>query len=213
MSDINISDATYRQVARYRAKALQKAGKDTMTLPTGITVDPKEVFGTRDYRGLRPPGADRTMTLHSPEKYLKDPRPGHRYVWRQRNDEITYGLVESHQLRPVSIDRIRRDVRGSERFFQYAGAPKPDGEPGYYAGSGTMALFEAGPAFVKENYTDPEDYDLSRLIAFQSKGDDNPIRQDIVEAGERYGIKVENVDVERTDVRTAEQEAARPIIK
>jgi len=206
---VDISDPTYRQIARYRAKQLRAAGKDTMTLPSGITVDPKDVFGGRNYRGIRPPGADRAFIMHSPEKYLRDPKPGHRYIWRLRQDEVTYGLVESHQIKPVRVDRVRRDVKGTERIFQYPGPPGPDGEPGYYAGSGTMALFEAVPSFVDENYIQPQDYDLSRLVALQSRDEDNPIRNDIMEAGAQHGVKVENVSVERTDIRTAAQEAAR----
>ena len=204
---INLSDQTYRQIARYRAKQRTKAGGDNLTLPSGLQVDPKEVFGNRQYRGLRPPGADRAFIMHSPEKYLKDPKPGHRYIWRLRQDEVTYGLVESHQIRPVRVDRIRREVKGTERIFQYAGAPGPDGEPGYYAGSGTMALFEAVPAFVYENYDAPQDYDLSRLISFQSNDEDNPVRAMMEEAGSGVkGLTVENVEVTRTDVKRADRE-------
>jgi hypothetical protein len=76
-----------------------------------------------------------------------------------------------------------------------------------------MALFEAVPSFVDENYIQPQDYDLARLVSMQSKGEDNPIRADIIEAGERAGVKVEAVEVERTDVRTAAQEQAHPVVK
>jgi hypothetical protein len=212
-TNINISDPTYRQISRYRAKQRTAAGGDNLTLPTGIQIDPKEAFGKRDYRGIRPPGADRAFIMHSPEKYIRDPKPGHRYIWRARQDEVTYGLVEAHLIRPVSVDRIRREVKGTQRIFQYAGAPDKEGNPGYYAGSGTMALFEAVPSFVDENYIQPQDYDLARLVSMQSKGEDNPIRADIIEAGERAGVKVEAVEVERTDVRTAAQEASHPVVK
>jgi len=205
---INISDPTYRQIARYRTKQRLRAGGDNLTLPTGIQVDPKEVFGNRPYRGLRPPGADRTFIMHSPEKYIRDPKPGYKYIWRLRQDEVTFGLVESHQIKPVRVERILRNVKGTERIFQYAGPPGADGEPGYYAGSGTMALFEAVPSFVDENYVQPQDYDMARLISFQSQDEDNPVKQMMQDAAANVkGLTVEDVQVSRTDVKRADKEA------
>jgi hypothetical protein len=207
---VRLDDPSYRQIARYRAKQLQRAGKDTMTLPTGITVDPKDVFGNRNYRGIRPPGADRAFIMHSPEKYIRDPKPGHRYIWRARQDEVTYGLVEAGLIRPVNVDRVRREVKGTQRIFQYAGPPTKEGEPGYYAGSGTMALFEAVPAFVDENYVQPQDYDLSRLVALQSNSEDSIVKNMVADAAEYIpGLTVENVELTRTDIKSAEKEATR----
>ena len=200
--EIKLQDPTYRQIAKYRAKAAEKAGVPTITLPTGLKIVAEDVLG-KNFRGIRPPGSDKAYALHSADKYLRDPKPGCTYVWRKRNDEVTFGLVESGRLRPVRISRVRREVKGTQAIYAYAGPPEKSDDPesGQYAAFGTMALFEASPEATQEWYKDPALYDLSRLVTHKES-----IEAGIREAGAAHGVHVEHVEVTRKDVQSAERE-------
>jgi hypothetical protein len=206
--DIRLHDPTWRQINKYRAKAAEKAGISTLRLPTGATIITEEVLG-KNWRGIRPPGSDKAFALHSPDKYLRDAKPGCRYIWRKRNDETTFGLVESGRVRPVASKRIRRNVKGTQSIYNYAGPPDSDGDM-EYAAWGTMALFEASPEAAQEWYVDPELYDLSLLASIKDEDEStNFIAQGIREAGRNYGVNVEQVKVERKDVQSAAREQVR----
>jgi|SRR5271165_1218079 len=200
--EINLHDPTWRQINKYRASKADKEGVSTMNLPGGVKVITEEVLG-KNWRGIRPPGSDRAFALHSPEKYLKDVKPGCRYIWRLRNDETTFGLVESGQIRPVASSRIKRSVKGTSSIYNYAG---PDDGHGNmeYAAWGRLALFEANPEASAEWFDEPEIYDLSLLATRKDQ-----IEAGIREAGAAYGVKIDEVEVTRKDIQSAEREAVR----
>ena len=157
MSDeIRMHDPNWRAMQKYKMKNF-KGPK--ATLAYGVEID------ATPYMGIKPPGADRSFVMHSPRELLRSPKPGHEYIWRLRTDQMTYGLVETQQIRPVTMDEINREDPRSARIFPMPGPKDTDGKVLYsYATMGMMGLFEAPPEFVYENYRLPEDWSMAKLI-------------------------------------------------
>lgn len=163
--DIRMHDPNWRAMQKYKMKNF-KGPK--MTMAYGVEID------ATPYIGLRPPGADKSFVLHSAKELLLNPKPGHEYIWRLRTDQMTYGLVETQQIRPVTMDEINREDPRSARIFPMPGPKDAEGKTLYsYATMGMLGLFEAPPAFVFENYTLPQDYAMSKLVnASEQFGED-----------------------------------------
>ncbi len=152
-SDIRPSDESWRQANKYRMKRF--SGRK-LTLPTGIAIEASR------YANVKPPGADNTYILHSPEKILKRPKPNCRYVWRLRNDEETLGLIETQEIRPVALEEIVRD-RTTSKIIGY---PGPGGRS--YCAWKRHGLFEISPQLAYEWYGHPEDWALAKLLPIES---------------------------------------------
>jgi hypothetical protein len=200
--EIKLHDPTYRQINKYRTARAEKEGISTMALPGGVKVITEEVLG-KNWRGIRPPGSDRAYALHSPEQYIKDVKPGCRYIWRLRNDETTFGLVEAGRIRPVASSRIKRTVKGTQSIYNYAGPEDSSGNM-EYAAWGRLALFETTPEAADEWYNEPEIYDLSLLATRKDQ-----IEAGIREVGQAHGVHIDEVEVTRKDVQSAAHEQVR----
>lgn len=149
MSDFRPNDTQWRLMQKYKMRRFN--GPKGM-LPTGLVVD-----GT-PYVGVRPPGADSSFVLHSPEKILKSPKPGYKYAWRLRSDDETIGLVEAHEIRPVKMEEIER-TQSSAKVIGFSG---PGGIE--YAGWKRMALFEVPPQLAYEWFEQAADYGMTRTL-------------------------------------------------
>lgn len=190
LSDIRPDDANWRLMNKYKMKRF--AGKQ-ITLPTGIPVEAAR------FANVRPPGADNAFILHSPEKILLNPRPGHRYIWRIRADEETIGLVETSMIRPVKMSEMNRADRRTAKVLSWTG---PGGET--YIGWKRHALFEVPPDIAYEWFGQPEDYALAKLANLGPQFESG--------VSEATGGKMAG-EFTRKDTRTAAQErqsGARP---
>lgn len=156
----HISDNQQRIMQKYKMRGFQ--GPKTV-LPTGIVIDASR------YTGIRPPGSDQSFVLHSPEAYLRHPKPGHRYVWMLRSDDATIGLVETSQMRPVLMDEVDR-TKSAEAAFLRAWTG-PSGKS--YVGWKRLALFEVKPETVDAWYRQPEDYAMARTVGISDSFAEN----------------------------------------
>lgn len=179
--DVRIHDAQWRAMNKYR---MQNSDTPKAFLPFGVTIDGSA------YMGVRPPGSDRTAVMHTPEKYLKESKPGHKYMWRLRNDEATFGFVESHQIRPVPMSNLHR-VTETAQCFAYQG-PGEDGQATGYVALGRMGLFEVTPQASYEWFQQPADWSM-RLTMGRS--------EDFTEQVEQFTQGKMTGHIERKDVR------------
>ena len=166
--EIRMHDPNWRAMQKYKMKNF-KGPK--LTLAYGVEVD------ASPYMGIRPPGADKSFVLHSPAELLIAPKHGHEYIWRLRTDQMTYGLVETHQIRPVTMEEINREDPRSARIFPMPGPKDAEGKVLYsYATMGMLGLFEAPPQFVYDNFTLPQDWAMSKLINSSDQFNDDVSR-------------------------------------
>lgn len=148
-SDIRPHDQNWVLMNKYRMKRFP--GKK-VTLPGGIAIDAMR------FAGVKPPGADASFVLHSPELILKNPRPDCKYAWRIRADEETFGLVETGCIRPVRMDEIDRTDRRTAKILGYIG---PGGAT--FVGWKRHGLFEVAPVETYEWYRAPEEYGIAKM--------------------------------------------------
>jgi hypothetical protein len=103
---------------------------------------------------------DATVMLGDPTSILREPRPGHKYVWKKRNDRQTAAWVRSGILRPVEPEEIDsqnpmaeyvEDVTATGRFVTWE----------------SLTLFEMAPKWVKKIYQAPEDWAIARIAQQQ----------------------------------------------
>lgn len=158
MSDFRPHDSQWRQLQKYRMRRYQGP---KAVLPTNLVIEGSA------YVGVKPPGADSSFILHSPEEILKSPKLGCRYIWRLRNDDETIGLVESGEIRPVRLEEIER-TKKSAKVIGFAG---PKGIE--YAGWKRMALFEVPPALAYEWFEQPADYAMSKTLNMSDQFDED----------------------------------------
>jgi len=147
-SDIRPDDPAWRLANKYRMKRFP--GRK-ITLPTGIPIEAAR------FAGVRPPGADGSLVISTPEKIMKSPKPGCRYIWRIRADDETIGLVETLSIRPVRMDEIVRDRR-TAKIIPWTGPGATS-----YVGWKRFALFEVDPQTSYEWFRQPEEYALAKL--------------------------------------------------
>jgi hypothetical protein len=147
---VKLHDPAWRQLQKYK---MARFDGPKISLPYGYSADGSA------YVGVRPPGSNRHVILHSPESLMLKPKPNATYCWRKRNDDMTYGLVESHQIQPVPYDALDLQNPASAYCFPYAG---PGGLN--YCGYGTLGLFEVKPRFAYEWFEHPADYSMAKML-------------------------------------------------
>lgn len=127
-----------------------------VSLPNGARVS------ATPYIGMSYQGMDATVMLGDPNSILREPRPGHKYVWKKRNDRQTAAWVRSGILRPVEPE----EVDSANPMAEYVEDVTATGK---FVTWESLTLFEMPPKWVKKIYQAPEDWAIAR-IAQQQEG-------------------------------------------
>ncbi len=116
--------------------------------------------------GMGYEGYDATTLLGNPESILKNPKPGHKYVWKKRSDVRTLAWIRSGWIRPVEAD----EVDTSNPMAMYTADEKAAGT---FVAWESMGLFEMPPKWVAKLYGGPENWAISRLAQQTAAFDQN----------------------------------------
>lgn len=106
--------------------------------------------------GMGYEGYDATTLLGNPESILKEPKPGHKYIWKKRSDPRTLAWIRSGWIRPVEAD----EVDTTNPMAMYTADEKAAGT---FVAWESMGLFEMPPKWVAKLYGGPENWAISRL--------------------------------------------------
>jgi hypothetical protein len=106
--------------------------------------------------GMGYDGYDATTLLGSPETILKEPKFGHKYVWKIRSAARTLSWIRAGILRPVEVD----EVDTTNPLAMYVADVKAAGT---FVAWESLGLFEMPPKWVSQIYGGPENWAISRL--------------------------------------------------
>ena len=166
------------------------------TVPGGHEI----AINAEEYLDVQPPGAEYDGVVDKIHLYLKHPKPGCAYVWRARQEDATYRLIELHFIRPVAYSELKESGATTSLFgYTEAGIPDAEGNRtvGTFVGWRKAALYEVRPDKTREWFIDPGRYHL-RLIM--------DIPEETAARFEDEGIGT--ATMERKDPRSQAQEVA-----
>lgn len=146
-----VDEADSVRQALIKDQIARRSGENTVPLPQGtrMHVGPAVELS---YQGM-----NATMLLGAPEKILKNPKPGHKYVWKKRQDRQTSAWIRAGILRPVEAD----EVDTSNPMAEYVEDILPSGAK--VVSWESLALFEMPPKWVRKIYEAPEEWAIARI--------------------------------------------------
>lgn len=127
------------------------------------------------------------------EKIVKDPKPGHMYVWADKKDANTFGKIRAKKYFPLTADDILGDTDAPIETYTMAGA---DGKKNEYIGIHDLILCEVPPQAVKELYKRREQEAILRLVRNQPFADAQAEARSISKGGVHMEIETKDVRAE-----------------
>lgn len=146
-----------QSVQQALAQLQQDKRSPKVTLPNGVRVNAAP-YVQQTYQGM-----DTTQLLGSPGSILKEPRPGHKYVWKKKTDRQTQAWMRAGVLRPVEYEEVDLD----NPMAEFVEDTNPTGDK--FVSWETLSLFEMPPKWVKKIYEAPENWAIARLAQKQAE--------------------------------------------
>lgn len=152
-----------QQIVEQTAVSAYSARRSGKRINLGI--NGRSIPYDKKYFGMKYPGFDTTLMLGSPEKMLKNPMPGAKYVWKTRSGDLgksLAGLIRQEVLRPVGVDEA--DPKHPFALFQrlvLAGRPVIAWE--------SHILCEMPPDEADRRINCWEDYAISQVVGARDR--------------------------------------------